>query len=54
MQTTCAERLLLQGNYLFIREVLPTKATFALPTLGPRLEAIRENVRVGRGFQLIK
>ena len=44
----------MQGNYLFIKETVATKAVFALPNLGPRLEAIRENVRVGRGFQLIK
>ena len=45
---------LLQGNYLHIREALSSKADFVLPTLGPKFEAIRENVRIGRGFQLIK
>ena len=31
-----------------------TKAEFQLPTLGPRLEAIRDEVRFGRGWALIR
>ena len=44
----------MQGNYFFVREALPSKADFPLPTLGAKLEAIRENVRIGRGCQLIR
>lgn len=32
---------------------LQTKADFPLPTLGPKLEAIRQEVMHGRGFALI-
>lgn len=31
-----------------------TKQDFALPTLGPKLVQFREEVRTGRGFQLIR
>ena len=31
-----------------------TKEAFPLPTLGPLLEAVREEVRAGRGFALIR
>lgn len=44
----------MQGNAYNVQEVVLSKADFPLPTLGPKLEAIRENVRIGRGFQLIK
>lgn len=43
-----------QGNDFHVHEVIKSQADFPLPTLGPKLEAIRENVRIGRGFQLIK
>ena len=43
-----------QGNAYHVNEVVLTKEDFSLPTLGPKLEAIRENIRIGRGFQLIK
>ena len=31
-----------------------TREDFPLPTLGPKLEAFREEVRIGRGFQLFR
>jgi len=31
-----------------------TQSDFPLPTLGAKLTAIREEVRTGRGFQLIR
>lgn len=31
-----------------------TKEEFSLPTLGPKLVELLEEVRVGRGFQLIR
>ena len=45
---------MLQGNAYYVHEAVLGKADFPLPTLGPKLEAIRENVRIGRGFQLIR
>ena len=31
-----------------------TQADFPLPALGPKLTAMREEVRTGRGFQLLR
>eukprot|EP00884_Botryococcus_braunii_P012117 jgi/Botrbrau1/20906/Bobra.0135s0037.1 len=43
-----------EGNLLLIQNKVPTKEEFPLPTLGPVLERIREEVRVGRGFALLR
>jgi hypothetical protein len=43
-----------QGNLVHIQEKVPTREQFPLPTLGPKLEAFREEVRIGRGFQLLR
>ena len=39
---------------LLLHEVLVSMGDFPLPTLGPKLKAMRENLRSGRGFQLIR
>ena len=44
----------MQGNLLLLHEKLMTEADFPLPRLGPKLKAMRENLRSGRGFQLIR
>lgn len=45
----------MQGNLVKdIQEKVPTREAFPLPTLGPKLEAFREEVRIGRGFQLLR
>lgn len=43
-----------QGNLVHIQEKVPSREEFPLPTLGPKLEALREEVRIGRGFQLLR
>eukprot|EP00884_Botryococcus_braunii_P013847 jgi/Botrbrau1/22463/Bobra.0091s0065.1 len=43
-----------QGNLLLIQDKVPTQKEFPLPTLGPKLEAIIEEVRAGRGFALLR
>ena len=37
-----------------IQEAVPGRKDFPLPTLGPKLEQLREEVRIGRGFQLLR
>ena len=44
----------LQGNLVHIQEAVPGRAHFPLPTLGPKLEQLREEVCIGRGFQLLR
>lgn len=44
----------MQGNLVHIQERVPSREEFPLPTLGPKLEALREEVRIGRGFQLLR
>ena len=44
----------LQGNLVHIQEAVPGRKDFPLPTLGPKLEQLREEVRIGRGFQLLR
>ena len=44
----------MQGNLVHIQEAVPTREHFLLPTLGPKLEKLGEEVRVGRGFQLLR
>lgn len=44
----------LQGNLVHIQEAVPTREAFPLPTFGPKLEQLREEVRIGRGFQLLR
>lgn len=44
----------MQGNLLKLHEKLIGEADFPLPKLGPKLKAMRENLRSGRGFQLIR
>ena len=44
----------MQGNLVHIQEAVPTRDHFLLPTLGPKLEQLREEVRIGRGFQLLR
>lgn len=48
------KRCILQGNLLHIQEKVSTKEQFPLPTLGPKLEAMREEVISGRGFYIIR
>ncbi|KAK9862136.1 hypothetical protein WJX84_008907 [Apatococcus fuscideae] len=43
-----------EGNLLKLHEKLIGEADFPLPKLGPKLKAMRENLRSGRGFQLIR
>ncbi|KAK9868531.1 hypothetical protein WJX84_008784 [Apatococcus fuscideae] len=44
-----------QGNLLLLLHAkLVTETDFPLPKLGPKLKAMRENLRSGRGFQLIR
>eukprot|EP00884_Botryococcus_braunii_P012120 jgi/Botrbrau1/20909/Bobra.0135s0040.1 len=43
-----------EGNLLLIQDKVPTKKEFPLPTLGPVLQGLREEVRVGRGFALLR
>ena len=47
-------RMWLQGNLVHIQERVGSREAFPLPTLGPKLEACREEVRIGRGFQLLR
>lgn len=44
----------MQGNLVHIQEAVPTREDFLLPTLGPKLEKLGEEVCVGRGFQLLR
>ena len=37
-----------------IKDSVPTAAEFPLPTLGPKLKDLLEEVKTGRGFQLIR
>ncbi len=43
-----------QGNLVHIQEKVPGREQFELPSLGPKLEALREEVRIGRGFQILR
>lgn len=43
-----------QGNLLLIQDKVPTTEEFPLPTLGPVLVRLREEVRIGRGFALLR
>jgi hypothetical protein len=43
-----------QGNLVHIQEKVGSREHFPLPSLGPKLEACREEVRIGRGFQLLR
>ena len=44
-----------QGNLVVdIQEKVPSREHFLLPNLGPKLEALREEVRIGRGFQILR
>ena len=45
---------LVQGNLVHIQEAVPSREDFLLPTLGPKLEKLGEEVRIGRGFQLLR
>lgn len=47
-------RMHVQENLVHIQEKVPSREEFPLPTLGPKLEALREEVRIGRGFQLLR
>ena len=51
---TCKWFVLRQGNLVHIQEKVPSREHFALPSLGPKLEALREEVRIGRGFQILR
>lgn len=51
---TCPKECFLQGNLVHIQERVGSREAFPLPTLGPKLEACREEVRIGRGFQLLR
>ena len=44
----------LQGNLVHIQEAVPSREHFLLPALGPKLEKLGEEVRIGRGFQLLR
>ena len=44
----------MQGNLVHIQEAVPSREEFLLPTLGPKLEKLGEEVRIGRGFQLLR
>ena len=44
----------MQGNLVHIQEAVPSREHFLLPTLGPKLEKLGEEVRIGRGFQLLR
>ncbi|KAK9919027.1 hypothetical protein WJX75_008803 [Coccomyxa subellipsoidea] len=46
--------LRIEGNLVHIQERVPSRDEFPLPTLGPKLEVLREEVRIGRGFQLLR
>ncbi|CAK0785174.1 hypothetical protein CVIRNUC_008380 [Coccomyxa viridis] len=46
--------LRIEGNLVHIQEAVPGRKDFPLPTLGPKLEQLREEVRIGRGFQLLR
>lgn len=39
---------------MHIQEAVPSREHFPLPTLGPKLEELGEEVRIGRGFQLLR
>ena len=39
---------------MHIQEKVPSREQFLLPTLGPKLEALREEVCIGRGFQILR
>ena len=60
VQSSCGLRYVsdlvsaLQGNLVHIQEAVPGREGFPLPTLGPKLEQLREEVRIGRGFQLLR
>ncbi|KAK9840646.1 hypothetical protein WJX81_006750 [Elliptochloris bilobata] len=43
-----------EGNHLHIQEVIPTSEQFALPTLGPKLQAAMTEVLSGRGFYILR
>ena len=39
---------------MHIQEAVPTREAFPLPTFGTKLEQLREEVRIGRGFQVLR
>ena len=39
---------------MHIQEAVPDRGHFHLPTLGPKLEQLGAEVRIGRGFQLFR
>ena len=42
------------NTYLNLHEILAQPKDFALPTLGPKLAAIKQEIVAGRGFKLIR
>lgn len=43
-----------QGNLLHLQETVKSTDQFPLPALGPKLQAFRDEVVAGRGFQLLR